>query len=304
MKRCVIFCLFFFICNAQCKDKKIIALLAARNEEAMIEQCITGLSFIADSIIYLDDASTDNSVTIVTQLQNKYNIEKIIVKDQWYRAEAADKNRLLEEGRRHNGTHFIILDADEMVTANCLNNNFLRNKIFSLHPGESLRMYWISLWKGINQYNITKSFLKEFIFCDDGKCSYDTSFLHTPRIPANLKGRKFDIVAPKYGILHFQFVHWENFLIKQAWYQCLEKIRTPHKAAHQISYPYMQTKNELNQKIANALPEWFEAYDFFDIACYQIPEKWRKKQVNNWFASYGEKYFDGLNIWDVNWASS
>lgn len=284
-----------------CKDKKIIALLAARNEEAMIEQCIKGLSLVADSIIYLDDASTDKTLEIINSIKHKYNIEKIIAKPIWHRAEAADKNSLLQEGRKHGGTHFIILDADEMVSSNCIKNNHLRNQILALNPGESIRMYWISLWKGIDQYNTTKSFLKEFIFCDDEKCSYDSSFLHTPRIPATLRGRKIDLAAPTFGILHFQFVHWENFLIKQAWYQCLEKIRTPYKADAQIKHPYMQTKSEHNQQISQSLSVWFDQYDFFDIQSYLTPEKWRRSQVNEWFNQYGKSYFKDLDIWDVNW---
>ncbi len=249
----------------------------------------------------MDDASTDNSVSLVQKLRRKYNIEKIITKKIWLRAEAADKNTLLREGRKQGGTHFIVLDADELVSSNCIQNNYLRKRILALRSGDCLRLYWISLWKDIDQYNQNKSFLKEFIFCDNGRCSYDTSFLHTPRVPDNLNGRKIVLEAPKYGILHFQFVHWENFLIKQAWYQCLEKVRTPNKPTYAIKEPYMETKNEQNQCIAPIRPEWFTYFTFFDSSCYQIPEKWRRPQVNEWFALYGEHYFNDLDIWDVDW---
>ena len=283
------------------KEKKIIALLAGRNEDAILEQCIKGLALVADSIIYLDDASTDSSMNLMQKLQQEYPIEKIITKAVWHRTEAADKSLLLAEGRKLGGTHFIILDADELVSSNCIRNNYLREQIFALRPGDCLRLYWISLWKGIEQYNATKSFLKEFIFCDDGRCGYDNSFLHTPRVPANLRGRKIELKAPTYGILHFQFVHWENFLIKQAWYQCLEKIRTPHKPVHTIINPYMQTKNEKNQELAPSPSEWFSHFNFFDASHYYIPEKWRRLQVNEWFEKHGKQYFNGLDIWDVNW---
>lgn len=301
MKRKLLLFLLLFCPFLLCKDKKIIGLLAARNEEAILEQCIKGLSLVTDSIIYLDDASTDNSVAIAQSIQSQYHIEKIITKTAWHRTEAADKSLLLKEGRERGGTHFIILDADEMVSSNCVENNYLRQKILELRPGDYLCLYWISLWKGIDHYNVTKSFLKEFVFCDDGKCGYDSSFLHTPRVPANLRGRKINLEAPTYGILHFQFVHWENFLIKQAWYQCLEKVRTPHKLAREICNPYMQTKNEKNQKVAPTLSAWFAYYDFFDVSKYLVPEKWRRSQVNGWFKEHGKNYFTGLDIWDVDW---
>ena len=162
MKRIVLLSLLLFSPFLLCKEKKIIGLLAARNEEAILEQCIKGLSLVADSIIYLDDASTDNSVAIAQSIQSQYHIEKIITKAAWHRTEAADKSLLLEEGRKHGGTHFIILDADEMVSANCVENNYLRQRILELRPGDCLCLYWISLWKGVDHYNVTKSFLKEF----------------------------------------------------------------------------------------------------------------------------------------------
>jgi len=291
------FCLPLFA-----KNKKIIALLEGRNEFATLEQCIKGLSLVADSIIYLDDASTDKSVQLIKDLQQQYPIEKVITKKIWHRTEAADKNLLLQEGRKLGGTHFIILDADELVSSNCIHDDYLRKQILALRPGDCLRLYWISLWKGIDNYNVTKSFLKEFIFCDDGTCGYDTSFLHTPRIPANLRGRKVELKAPTYGVLHFQFVHWENFLIKQAWYQCLEKIRTPQKSVQSITWPYMQTKSEKQQEIAPSLAEWFNHFDFFDVSPYYAPESWRRPQVNAWFAQYGKDYFEKLDIWDVDWS--
>ena len=191
MKNTLLVIALIFCCSSlTAKKKKIIALLACRNEEAILEQCIRGLSLVADSIIYLDDASTDNSVSFVQKLRRKYNIEKIITKKIWLRTEAADKNSLLREGRKHGGTHFIILDADELVSSNCIKNNYLRKQILALRPSDCLRLFWISLWNGIDQYNHSKSFLKEFIFCDDCVCSYDTSFLHTPRVPDNLRGLK------------------------------------------------------------------------------------------------------------------
>ena len=50
-------------------------------------------------------------------------------------------------------------------------------------------------------------------------------FLHTPRLPENLKGKTFKLEGYEYGFMHFQFIDWENLLVKQAWYRCLEHIR-------------------------------------------------------------------------------
>lgn len=90
-------------------------------------------------------------------LPQNAELRKIIQKKEWYRDEPGDRNRLLEAGREIGGTHFIVLDADEMFTANCLENNFLKNTILRLEPGDVLWMIWICLWRSIDQYRFDKS---------------------------------------------------------------------------------------------------------------------------------------------------
>ena len=136
---------------------KIVGLIPARNESHIIEQCLHALSLYTDAIVYLDDASDDNSVEIVESIAKKYHVERIIKKKIWYRDEPGDKNALLKVGREIGGTHFIVIDADEMFTANCLDNNFLRNKIVALQPGDCLKFVWIQLWRSTQQYRFDNS---------------------------------------------------------------------------------------------------------------------------------------------------
>ena len=114
--------------------KKVVGLLPARNESAIIEQCLHALSLYTDAIVYLDDASDDNSVAIVKSVATKYKMEKIIRKKVWKRDEPGDRNALLKAGREIGGTHFIVIDADEILTANCLQDNWLDSQIDRLQP--------------------------------------------------------------------------------------------------------------------------------------------------------------------------
>lgn len=63
---------------------KIVGLVAARNEQIMIAQCLQGLATICDAIVVLDDASDDNTRFIVESLAIECKIERIIKKDHWY----------------------------------------------------------------------------------------------------------------------------------------------------------------------------------------------------------------------------
>lgn len=290
---------------------KIVGLVPGRNEATFLAQHLRALSLFVDAIVYLDDASEDNSVAIAESIAAECKIEKIIKKDVWYRDEPGDRNRLLLEGRAIGGTHFIVLDMDEMITSNSLNNNYLRNQILSLEPGDRLHLLLIQLWRSISQFRTDEGpytwVYTGFIFCDDAKCYYESDFLHTSRIPNNLNGRIRTLKRYDkdyiHGIMHFQFVNRRNLLIKQAWYRCLEHIRNPEKTIATINAIYAESKKENNLKLTPAPKSWFSNYKFFNPTIYDKPELWREIQILSWFATYGKDFFKELDIWDIDWGN-
>lgn len=298
--------LFILLIQSSLHAQKIIGLIAARNEEALITQCLKSLSLYTDEIVFLDDCSTDTTLEIVRALAQECHINHIITKNQWIRQEGQDRQLLLVEGRKRGGTHFIMIDADEMFTATCLKNNFLRNKIFSLKPGEFITMRWIDLWKCVDHYRndgslCGRNHYQYFIFCDDRQCTYDGQILHTKRIPHNLRGQEHKINGDYYGVMHFQYANWMNYLIKQSWYRCLEhtqQMRPPHA----INQAYGFAKNETGLIVTSSPQEWFDGYNFFNPNDVKTPDNWRKKMILGWFNQYGIDYFKPLDIWDVDWS--
>ncbi len=293
--------------SATLHKQKIVGLLPVRNESHIIAQGLKTLSLYCDAIVVLDDASTDNTVEIIESLIAECHIEKIIKKKEWFRDEPGDRNALLQTGREIGGTHFIVLDADEMFTANCLGNDFLRNKILSLQPGDVLLLNLIQLWRSVDKYRFDDSIWTDhygqFIFCDDGICSYSSDFIHTGRTPNNLQGNDI-ILAGDYGVMYFQFVNWRNLLTKQAWYRCLEHIHNPQKSISAINSLYAPSKNEYNLKCKPVPSYWFTNYPFFNKEVYNKPEQWREKQVLEWFKEHGQHFFSNLDIWDIDWGAS
>lgn len=282
---------------------KIVGLIPARNEAQIIEQCLHALSLFTDAIVYLDDASDDNSVEIVESVASQYHVERIIKKQIWRRDEPADKNALLKAGREIGGTHFIVIDADEMLTANCLQNDFLRNRIKDLKPGDRLMLNWIHLWKQPDFYRSDAGWayrFKDFIFCDDGLCSYSSEFIHTPRTPCNLSGISYYLDGNEHGMLHFQFMNWTNVVIKQSWYKCLEHIRTPEKSVEAINQRYAFSMDTTHVEILPIQKSWFDGYDFYSPKCFNTQEEWRTKQMNQWVNQYGIDYFKELDFWGLN----
>jgi len=289
------------------EQHKIVGLVPARNEKHTIAQCLKALSLFTDAIVYLDDASTDETPQIVESMAKECRIERIIRKKKWNRDEPGDRNKLLQAGREIGGTHFIVIDADEIITSNLLINNSLKKIIKKLKPGDRLALNWIQLWRSVDQYRFDNSIwtwnYKEVIFCDDKISFYSSEFIHTPRIPNITKGVSHKLEGYKAGLLHFQFVNWNNLLIKQAWYRCLEKITNPEKSIDEINNRYAPSKDEININLKPSDPDWFKYYSFFDFTIYQHDEKWRLKDINDWITKLGKEYFSGLDIWDIKFTN-
>ncbi|MCL5095947.1 MAG: FkbM family methyltransferase, partial [Candidatus Omnitrophica bacterium] len=293
------------ILSVPARGMKIVGLVPARNEHERLEFCLRALAKYTDAIVYLDDCSDDNSLGVVESLAESCRIERVIRKTRWHRDEPGDRNALLAAGREIGGTYFIVLDADEVLTANLADDDYLRRLITRLRPGEKLAMTWIQLWRSVKKYRFDDSVWtwnsKAVIFCDDQKCHYDSGFIHTPRVPANLEGQTHFLPGYTHGLLHFQFVNWRNLLVKQAWYRCLERIRDPQKSARAIDELYAPSKDERNLRLKPAPENWLSGYSFFDPARADAPEHWREAQVLDWFEQYGRDCFKDLDIWDIDW---
>lgn len=283
---------------------KIVALLAARNEAPRIGFCLRALACYADQIVLLDDASEDATVAVAESLAAESRIARILRKPRWEPDEAGDRNALLAAGRELGGTHFLLLDADEAFSANCRERDFLRGRVLALRPGDGLDMTWIQLWRSTEVHRFDDSVWTWrtilAAFCDDGRARFVPG-TRTPRRPVDLCGARRELPGHLHGVLHFQFVHWRNLLVKQAWYRCLERLRHPAKPAREIDARYAPATDESDLRVRAARPEWLAGYPFFDPRPLAEPERWREAQVLDWFARHGREPFRDLDVWGVDW---
>lgn len=284
--------------NTSHKSPKIVALVPARNESFLIEQCLRGLALYADAIVVLDDASEDNTIEIVESIAQECKVKKIIKREKWHRDEPFNRSRLFQAGRDIGGTHFIFVDADEMFTAHCLKDDFLRKKILELEPGDVLYMPWIPVWRDVYKYRADRGVpVKSFVCCDDGTCSYGgygKQFIHTGRFPKNLSGKHVTINT--HGVLHFQAVNIKNMGIRKAWYMCIEKIRYTDFPLDYRHKRYDHMTNEDGLKLKDCPRHWFQGYDFFDGSIYEKIDIYRRAQIYKWFDEYGFEKFADLDL--------
>lgn len=94
---------------------KISACLIIKNEEKNLSQYIDGVKNIADEIIIADTGSTDNSLKLLENLREKFNLNLTIYHFKWINNFAAAKNFALSKAV---GDWIIFLDADEYFDKN------------------------------------------------------------------------------------------------------------------------------------------------------------------------------------------
>jgi glycosyltransferase involved in cell wall biosynthesis len=316
------------------KKPKIIGLVQIRNEQEIIEQCLRALACYTDAIVVLDDASQDNTVPLIKALAQELHIETVIENQRsaWqHSTENANRQKLLEAGRAAGGTHFILIDADEMFSANCANNNWLRSIIVTLEPGTVFHLPCVNLWDGLEHYRddqwcnpAQKRWVKPIAFCDDGVCSYANNIswggpakiLHAARIPINLthantgKLRRVRTLNPNQFLLHFKYANLDTIAIKKNWYMCLEFIRAQEKQnnaeVHAYAIKTRYTKKEFECLVPSkdliilkpVDPSWLD-YPFIHRQALLAPPHLMVTELASWVARYGADYFAGLELENI-----
>ena len=61
---------------------------------------------------------------------------------------------MLQAARELGATHIVVVDADEIFTANALTDGKLREKVLLLDPGEVMWVSWIYPWKSLDYFRL------------------------------------------------------------------------------------------------------------------------------------------------------
>lgn len=250
---------------------KIVGLVEVRNVERTVATFLSALSLTVDSIVLIDDHSSDATRSAILDFNMKVHrigagrpvVEVLLNKSgNWVRDELLDRQLLLEAGRHVGGTHFVVLDYDEYLSANCVENGLLRNTILSLNPGESLYLPWVEVWKSTSLQRVLPgdpgmNFLMRrqiAIFADDKSFHYTVEnsvarhigpnsttqsgtihVLRCPRTicpqPSRYKGQRSELLYPSKvkhldgcAIVEVRFLNINNILLKSAWYEALGRV--------------------------------------------------------------------------------
>ncbi len=266
---------------------KIVGLVPFKNESKALCSCLKGLAPYVDATVCLDDNSTDDSCEIVRSLETVCRVEALLKAPSSVHCEGANRNHLLDKGRVLGGTHFVVVDVDEQLTATCMLNAVFKEALASCAPGEGVALPWLHLWRSNTHFRSDAcpwvDNWRTFAFADNG-ASYPNGTAHVQRTPATdsrcLKG--------PYGLIHWAFYNWTNNVLKQRWYLMLLRILDSHRLIERYKPAEDETGLQCTELPAGWMPTTSKASDYDPV------KYWRLEEMRGWVRQYGLAYFEPL----------
>jgi hypothetical protein len=294
---------------------KIIGLLPARNEDWILGLSARALLRWVDELVILDHCSTDKSRVMEWAIALEHPAGKVtVICDNdpiWY--EMAHRQQMLATAREHGATHIVMIDADEVLSANLVPH--IRDIIAEIPDPCVLQLPWITCRDSIHQQHASGLWAEQYAsaaFKDDPRCHWGQragyDFHH--RAPMGRPEHPFKPVTHVGGgILHLQYSNPRRLLAKQALYKMTEVIRWPGRdSLAEINKRYDYSVYGGPVRPTNGLPtfdlspvpgEWWDGYGDLMQHLHLDAEPWQEAECRRLVEEYGREKFAGLDLFEV-----
>ena len=285
---------------------QLVGLMLVRNESWVLNCTLRGALKWCDSVVVMDHASTDATLDNINEISNEAGKGRVYIYhwpdgSKW--DEMLQRQRLLEMGRSVGGTHFGLIDADEIVTANNLGG--IRGWVEQLNPGGVLDLPMIPVWGDLDHYRDDQSVWSKAnlstAFADAPGMGWaprgSEQYQHHNRVPHNSKGRVIPAAALTYlggGVMHLQWASWKRVVAKHRRYKILERSRYPNYQVKDIDDKYNLAVSEQHPKRSAIPPVWWGDYHKSDIKLDS--PIWFDEDSRRMINEKGVEYFNGLNL--------
>ncbi len=292
------------VANATGGKMRLIALLAARNEAWCLPTTLRGMLAWADAVAVLLHACTDGTESLIATLDAAHEFPgRVHVRCEANPAwnEIDYRRQLHEWGRSLDGTHFAVMDADELLTTTAAGE--MRGRCAALKPGEGFTLPWLNCWRSPDCYRSDNSpfgtGVMPVAFADspgnDLQLPPDGYQLH-----CRVQGVLLSMLGDRRGgdgILHFQHVVWARVQAKQALYQMDEVLRWPgRRSPAEVAAYYSQACDEAGLETLPVPPEWWPVENTLDLDA----PPWQAVEVRRLLGIHGREKFAGLNLFGLD----
>lgn len=281
-------------------EPRIVGLMVVRNEDWVLRASLAAALKWCDAVVVLDHLSTDDTPKILANAKAEHGSRICLLKssdEHW--DEMHHRQRTLDAGRELGGTHFAIVDGDEIPTADVV--PFLRQFMRDTTQGNVFEVPMIPTWRSLGQYRDDDSvWARSWLsvgFPDAPGLSWkpDNGYHHHHRAPYGITGaQRFD----RKGVMHLQFASWRRLRAKHAWYKMVEAIRWPDRMDRAaLDAMYSQALDETGIRLSEAWPSWRspEIERLVDLD----REPWQEHACRDLWAKHGPETFRGLNLFGV-----
>lgn len=282
---------------------KIVGLMPARNEAWVIGFSARVALRWVDELVILCHACTDATATIAVELAKQFYPHVTVVGDDspvW--EEMRHRQALLELGRARGGTHFALIDADEVLTQNLASR--IRGLVERIPPQETLYVPMFCPRNGIQFMNATGRWgttMLTLAFKDSPDLYWDSAtrggYDFHQRHPM---GRPFFPYSPlsrvEGGVVHLQFASERRLRAKQALYKMIEVQRWPHKDRSDINAAYNLAVYGDSPALTEVPSGWLDYPEASYLDLEAAP--WQEAEVDRLWSENPERY-KGLDLFGV-----
>jgi len=189
---------------------KIVTVYRLKNEEKWIKKSLESVSSFCDSIVILDNGSTDNTLKIC---KDSPNVVDIVEQPNLPFDEARDRNTLLQKALELKPDYILSMDGDEILMPN--SKEILEEELEILYPNSNVFTFqFLYMWDKFNQYRydgVYENIWQQRLFKTSNQPEnlkiFDTNYsgnTHASSIPNNAIGQKFPIRS-NVKILHYGY---------------------------------------------------------------------------------------------------
>lgn len=268
-----------------------------RNESWVASRYLAAAKRWATEVVVADQNSTDGTFEALSGIPGVDVFRNVATNyDESHR-----QKLLLERARRVEGRRVLLaLDADEALSANCLNSSEWA-QLQHAKPGTVLRFRWVNILPGFQKAWIPPNPIA-LGFVDDGS-PHTGSRIHSRRVPWPEGARVLDF--QDIVVLHFQYIAWDRVVSKHRWYQAWEHLEHRQKGPLQIFREYHHMEGSWDKSEIQPLrSEWLEGYDKAGIDFRSLksePVTWWDQEVVKMLQKHGPEHFRRIAIWDKDW---
>lgn len=283
-----------------------------RNEAWILEVSLEAALRWTDKLVLFFHACTDRSFEIAQEVIHRHSAARRVLlltdrRSDW--PEMDHRQIMLEGGRRIGGTHFAVIDADEILTANLVTP--IREWIGKLEEGTVLDLPEIQVCDGISRYRADTNGPKDnperwwtVAFHDSPRVRWEPSsegYHHHRRVPSGChilaRNRSRPIGHPtKGGVMHFQYADPRRLRAKQALYKVRDELYSIRNRS-EVDQHYSETLSRRGMFLKPLPASWTEGYGLHRIRLREEP--WQEAEVRRLFQEYGPGRFRHLDLFGV-----